>query len=81
MTLKTARRNARLTQGQLATAASVPGAAVDESLINKFENGDRSLALAAYARVVNIARALGVEPAVLVPSVRRVRRRPARVRA
>lgn len=81
MKLKTARRAAGLTQQELARRASVPGAAVDESLINKLETGDRALAFAAYVRVVNIARALGVDASMLVPSVRRVRRGGARGRA
>lgn len=77
MKLKTARRNARLTQQQLATAASVPGAQVDKSLIAHLEKGTRSLALTAYVRVINIARALGLTPDQLsIPSTRVVRPRP-----
>lgn len=75
MTLKTARRNARLTQRALAAAATVPGAPVDHTLIAHLEKGTRSLALTAYIRVVNIARALNLAPTDLSIRCRRTRRR------
>ena len=62
MTLKTARKLARLTQKELADRAGV-----DDSFISVVENGKRDINAVGYATVVRLARALGVEPEELFP--------------
>jgi len=62
VTLRTARRIARLTQRQLAAAAGV-----DHSFISLIESGERSIGAVGYETVVLIARALHVEPHELFP--------------
>jgi transcriptional regulator with XRE-family HTH domain len=60
MTLRTARRIARLTQRQLAERAGV-----DDSLISRLERGQRQLLR--WDSAVRIARALNVTPEELFP--------------
>lgn len=62
MELKTARRIARLTQRQLADRSGV-----DESTISLLETDKRHYGRVAYEDVVNLARALHVEPEELFP--------------
>jgi transcriptional regulator with XRE-family HTH domain len=62
MELKTARRIAGLTQQQLAEKAGV-----DDSLISLLELDKRNYRRVAYETVVQIARALNVEPQELFP--------------
>jgi len=62
MDLKIARQIARLTQRQLAARSGV-----DESTISLIEQGKRQYGAVNYVDVVNLARALGVDPAVLFP--------------
>lgn len=62
MELKTARRIARLTQRELAARSGV-----DESTISLLENDKRHYGDVAYTDIVNLARALNVEPDELFP--------------
>jgi transcriptional regulator with XRE-family HTH domain len=62
MDLKVARRIARLTQRDLASAAGV-----DDSFISLIESGKRDIATVNYKTVVLLARALNVTPEELFP--------------
>jgi transcriptional regulator with XRE-family HTH domain len=62
MDLKIARRIARLTQEELATAAGV-----DNSFISLLESGKRDIETVNYKTVVLLARALNVSPEELFP--------------
>jgi transcriptional regulator with XRE-family HTH domain len=62
MDLKIARRIARLTQEELATAAGV-----DDSFISLLESGKRDIETVNYKTVVLLARALNVSPEELFP--------------
>lgn len=62
MELKIARRIARLTQQELANRSGV-----DTSTISLLENDKRNYSSVAYADIVNLARALNVEPDELFP--------------
>lgn len=62
MDLKIARQIARLTQRQLADRAGV-----DECTISLIESDKRDYCVVNYRDIVNLARALGVDPALLFP--------------
>jgi transcriptional regulator with XRE-family HTH domain len=72
LTLRTARRIARLTQKQLAAKVGV-----DHSFISLLESGERSICDTGYQTVVAIARALHVEPHELFPVPGDAEKRPA----
>lgn len=58
ITIRKARKAAKLTQAELASRVGKP-----QSFISKLENG--TLAAPAFADVLNIARALNVDPLAL----------------
>lgn len=62
MVLKIARQIARLTQRQLAERSGV-----DESTISLLENEQRDYGTVGYRDIIKIARALGVDPALVFP--------------
>lgn len=62
MDLKIARQIAKLTQVELAERSGVA-----QSTISQLENDRRNYETVGYADVVNLARALGVEPGDLFP--------------
>lgn len=62
MNLRRARHRARLTQRELSERSGV-----DESTICLIESAKRSYATVGYAKIVKLARGLGVDPVLLFP--------------
>jgi len=57
MSLRIARKIARLSQQELALKAGI-----DNSTLSRYESGSRSLRTADYDTVISLARALNLEP-------------------